>query len=117
MARSGCSTCDEATHCTHCGPGEGLYHPVEPSTQRIYQSNSYLAYIQGLRLGSETMCDWSRDLAPARDLLSEEGAPSHITIPPWLEKLYTSEGSHGVDSFCSLRDLMLQEALNVVKLA
>ena len=110
--------CDRDSWCAVCAGGGGLYHPVPPSAQRTYQSRSYLTYIEGLRLGNETMCDWSRELAPSGSLLGEEGGgPAHITIPPWLEKLYTSEQARGVDSFCALRDFMLQEALNVVKFA
>jgi len=115
--------CEKDCWCEVCGGG-ALYHPVPPSTLRTAQSQTYLAYISGLGLASETMCDWRRELAPSCSLLGggEEGgaAPgssAQIRIPPWLEKLYSSQNVHGVDSLCALRDFMLQEALNVVKFA
>ena len=136
MERSGCSMCDKDCWCASAGgssgggcgsgggPGQALYHPVPPSTLRTNQSQTYLAYISGLGLGSETMCDWRRELAPSYSLLSEAspegatpGSSAQIRIPPWLEKLYSTENVHGVDSLCALRDFMLQEALNVVKFA
>jgi len=120
---SACSMCEKDCWCEVCGGG-ALYHPVPPSTLRTAQSQTYLAYISGLGLASETMCDWRRELAPSCSLLGggEEGgaAPgssAQIRIPPWLEKLYSSQNVHGVDSLCALRDFMLQEALNVVKFA
>lgn len=114
----------------HPVPGSlPLYHPAPGSfsSKRTLQSQSYLTYIQGLRLGSQTMSDWSRELAPSGDLvLSRALDPSgevvldptaHISIPPWLEKLYSNQQTPRVDSLCALRDFMLQEALNVVKFA
>lgn len=101
-----------------------LYHAAPGSARRTLQSQSYFAYIQGLRLGSQTMCDWRRELAPTGELVARDNSglyPHHhvTTIPPWLEKLYSSsqQTQPRVDSLCALRDFMLQEALNVVKFA
>lgn len=104
-----------------------LYHsaPASITAQRSLQSQSYLAYIQGLKLGSQTMCDWSLELGPSSgNLLLDPGSsldqptPAQITLPPWLEKLYPNhQETPRVDSLCVLRDFMLQEALNVVKFA
>ena len=104
--------CARESWCAVCAGG-GLYHPVPPSNLRSLQSRNYLSYIEGL--GNETMSDWKKELSPTASLLG--GEEDHVTIPPWLEKLYTSEHTRGVESFCALRDFMLQEALNVVKFA
>lgn len=140
VLRSGCSLCEKDSWCAVCGggavhqpvpppssvnhpapPSSSIYHPAPPSSHRTFQSQTYLTYIKGLRLGNETMCDWSRELAPSHTLLfsDEGGAPAHISTPPWLEKMCnnSSENPRGVDSLCALRDFMLQEALNVVKFA
>ena len=102
-----CSTCLETR--------PPLYHPAPASNQRTWQSRAYLAYIDGL--GSHSMCDWQRELATTTSLVEQEVHLPLNNIPPWLERLSVSEGRPGVESFCALRDFMLQEALNVVKSA
>jgi hypothetical protein len=119
---------------------EAIFHTVPPCRQRIYQSQSYIRYIEGLRLGRRNMCDWNRELSPAASLLLPAAVPaaadSVVAAPgaaaathrlvelaaaaplPWLERVSALQGENSdIDTLFALRDFMLQEALNVVKFA
>ncbi len=84
---------------------------------KSHQSQTYLTYIQGLRLGSDTMCDWTRELESTQTLLSTDHpgtlylpatvvtaatastgvgigvGPAAATNTPWLEYLQTADSS------------------------
>ena len=87
-----------------------LYHPVPQSSVKNHQSQTYLTYIQGLRLGSDTMCDWTRELESTQTLLStdQQGTlylPTVVTAAtastgngpaattPWLEYIHAADNS------------------------
>jgi hypothetical protein len=102
-----------------------MFHTVPPCRQRIFQSQSYIRYIEGLRLGRSHMCDWEQELSPTSSLLALPGQPVEplsARVPPWLERASLS-GHAGAnktadaDTLFALRDFMLQEALDVVKFA
>ena len=118
---------------------EVMFHTVPPCRQRIYQSQSYIRYIESLRVGRRSMCDWDRELSPTSGLVlgggggtpgdllaagSQPAAASRIPPTPWLERGSPGENNNSnevnntdVETLFALRDFMLQEALNVVKFA
>jgi hypothetical protein len=113
---------EAASRCSSSSSSAAIFHTVPPCRQRIFQSQSYIRYIEGLRLGR--MCDWEQELSPTSSLLAlpAKGAePLSTRVPPWLER--ASLSGHGanktadVDTLFALRDFMLQEALDVVKFA
>ena len=84
---------------------------------------AYMRYIEGLTVDSDSMCDWQTELSSSQDIFL--GCNPHDpdncehSLPPWLERLMTKDpSSHStIDTIFALRDFMLQEALNVVKVA
>jgi len=97
-----------------------LYHPVPQSSVKNHQSQTYLTYIQGLRLGSDTMCDWSRELESTETLLTGEGHQGTVYLPavltasggntgaggntsstPWLEYINTDSATKSLESTTS----------------
>ena len=72
-----------------------------------------MRYIEGLSVDSDSMCDWQTELSSSQDIFIGDS-----DAPPWLGKLVTQDSSsHNIDTIFALRDFMLQEALNVVKVA
>lgn len=80
-----------------------------------------MRYIEGLTVDSDSMCDWQTELSSSADIFLGYNSddPDSDHIPPWLQRLINKDsGSHtSVDTIFALRDFMLQEALNVVKVA
>lgn len=85
-----------------------------------------MRYIEGLTVDSDSMCDWQTELSSSADIFlgyssdDPDSDPLALHIPPWLQRLINKDpaGSHtSVDTIFALRDFMLQEALNVVKVA
>ena len=85
-----------------------------------------MRYIEGLTVDSDSMCDWQTELSSSADILlgynsddPDSDPLASLHIPPWLQRLINKDSaSHtSVDSIFALRDFMLQEALNVVKVA
>lgn len=70
-----------------------------------------MRYIDGLTVDSSSMCDWGTELSPSQDLLLDL---THPDTDSWLERLGATDTP---DTIFALRDFMLQEALNVVKVA
>ena len=84
---------------------------------------AYMRYIEGLTVDSDSMCDWQTELSSSQDIFlgynPHDPDNSEHSLPPWLERLMTKDpSSHStIDTIFALRDFMLQEALNVVKVA
>ena len=84
---------------------------------------AYMRYIEGLSVDSYSMCDWQTELSSSQDIFpgdSDELDPDPLALsaPSWLGRLATQASpSHTIDTIFALRDFMLQEALNVVKVA
>lgn len=85
---------------------------------------AYMRYIEGLTVDSDSMCDWQTELSSSQDIFlgynpDDPDSSEQHNLPPWLERLMTKDpSSHStIDTIFALRDFMLQEALNVVKVA
>ena len=83
-----------------------------------------MRYIEGLSVDSDSMCDWQTELSSSQDIfIGDSDDPDcdplmALNAPPWLGRLVTQDSSsHNIDTIFALRDFMLQEALNVVKVA
>jgi len=96
---------------------EPMFHIVPPKRQKIYQSEAYIKYIEGLNCESTSMCDWKKELSSSRELVDSYSMEEDIRIPTWHHKAATEDPSSSLDSLFALRDFMLQEALSVVKFA
>lgn len=98
-----------------------VFHSVPPTTQKIYQSQAYMRYIEGLTVDSDSMCDWQTELSSSADIFlgynSDDPDSDPLHISPWLQRLSNKDSHTSVDTIFALRDFMLQEALNVVKVA
>jgi len=104
--------------CTVCPTTQDpIFHIVPPKPQKIYQSEAYIRYIEGLSVESTSMCDWKKELSSTRELMDSYSMEEDIRIPAWLDRMATEENSTSLDSLFALRDFMLQEALSVVKFA
>ena len=78
-----------------------------------------MRYIEGLSVDSDSMCDWQTELSSSQDIfIGDSDDPDCDPLTLWLGRLVTQESSsHNIDTIFALRDFMLQEALNVVKVA
>jgi len=120
LACTGCS--DKLDPCTGCLlKNEPIFHIVPPTTQKIYQSQAYMRYIEGLNRESNSMCDWKRELSSSQDILNSCSLNDEIVLPSWLDRILTKEkddtNTDTIDTIFALRDFMLQETLSVVKFA
>jgi len=93
-----------------------MFHIVPPKRQKIYQSEAYIKYIEGLNCESTSMCDWKKELSSSRELMASYSMEEDVRIPRWFGKTPEDDTS-SLDSLFALRDFMLQEALSVVKFA
>ena len=93
-----------------------MFHIVPPKRQKIYQSEAYIKYIEGLNCESTSMCDWQKELSTSRELMASYSMEEDVRIPSWFGKTAEDDTS-SLDSLFALRDFMLQEALSVVKFA
>ena len=80
-----------------------------------------MRYIEGLTVDSDSMCDWQTELSSSADIFlgynSDDPDSDPLHISPWLQRLINKDSHTSVDTIFALRDFMLQEALNVVKVA
>ncbi|XP_051528999.1 protein polybromo-1-like isoform X4 [Myxocyprinus asiaticus] len=92
-------------------PSAPIFVDPPPKPQRLLHSEAYLKYIEGLSAESTTVSKWDQTLAARRKDVrltkeQESRLPSH-----WLK----SKGAHKTmaDALWRLRDLMLQDTLNI----
>jgi len=120
ITQSVCTVCPTKHQpvCTVCPTKmDPIFHIVPPKRQKIYQSEAYIRYIEGLSVESTSMCDWKKELSSTKELMASYSMEEDIRIPAWLDKIAAEENSSSLDSLFALRDFMLQEALSVVKFA
>jgi len=93
-------------------PVEPIFHTVPPRSQRLLHSEAYIRYIEGLTSDSQAMCNWDKQLNASKENTRTEEArlPAH-----WL----ADNGDHGtsLDALWALRDFLVQDSLNVVKIS
>jgi len=63
------------------------------------------------------MCDWRRELSASQELFPSTAAAAEAAEHRALADMLGTKGEAGLDALFTLRDFMLQEALNVVKFA
>ncbi|XP_051966928.1 protein polybromo-1 isoform X6 [Xyrauchen texanus] len=92
-------------------PSTPIFVAPPPKSQRLLHSEAYLKYIEGLSAESTTISKWDQTLTARRKDVrltkeQESRLPSH-----WLK----SKGAHKTmaDALWRLRDLMLQDTLNI----
>ncbi|XP_051957317.1 protein polybromo-1-like isoform X1 [Xyrauchen texanus] len=92
-------------------PSAPIFVDPPPKAQRLLHSEAYLKYIEGLSAESTTVSKWDQTLTARRKDVrltkeQESRLPSH-----WLK----SKGAHKTmaDALWRLRDLMLQDTLNI----
>ena len=100
-----------------------ILHSNEPVNVICSWLQAYMRYIEGLSVDSDSMCDWQTELSSSQDIFpgdSDEPDPDPLSLngSSWLGRLVSQDSpSHTIDTIFALRDFMLQEALNVVKVA
>merc|ERR1711994_22622 len=91
---------------------EPIFHTVPPRPQRLLHSEAYIRYIEGLTTDSQAMCNWDKQLNATKENTRTDEArlPAH-----WLAE----NGEHGtsLDALWALRDFLVQDSLNVVKIS